>query len=41
MKNETSGDFEYRWKTYDEIYTDTQILAHAIEKEKLFADVVD
>jgi len=23
VKNETSGDFEYRWRSYDEIHTDT------------------
>jgi long-chain acyl-CoA synthetase len=41
VKNETSGDFEYRWKSYDEIHTDTQIIAHAIIKENLEADVLD
>ena len=41
VKNVTSGDWEYTWRTYDEIHTDTQILAHAIQKENLEADVLD
>ena len=41
IKNETSGDFEYIWKSYDEVHTDTQILAHAILKENFAADIID
>ena len=36
-----SGEYEYKWRTYDEIHTDTQILANAILAENLAGEVHD
>jgi hypothetical protein len=38
---ERSGEYEYKWKSYDQIYIETQILANAIKKENLAYTVSD
>ena len=41
MQNESSGDFEYKWKSYDQIFEETNILANAIRAEGLAYTVND
>lgn len=36
-----SGEMEYKFRSYEEIYNDTQILANAIKKENLVCEVYD
>jgi long-chain acyl-CoA synthetase len=35
------GSYSYNWKTYDQIHTESNILANAISKEKLAFEVHD
>ena len=41
VKNERSGDFEYKWKSYDQVYEDTNVMANAIRADGLAYTVND